>query len=125
MAGVPTANILQPGNISIVGGATRGLVSQLQLLKPQAYNKFTEKYGTEDFTWWLSTYAGMEEVKNRNFFWFENRGKLMTAVTNLTLVSNPAAGATVTVTIVTGDHFNSGTQSPYVLVKQYVWHLQT
>lgn len=112
MAGIPTSNILQPGAISIVGGATRGLVSQLQLLKPQAYSKFTEKYGTEDYTWWLSTYGGMEEVKNRNFFWFEDRGKLMVAVTNLTLVSSPAAGATVTVTIITGDHFNSGTQSP-------------
>lgn len=112
MAGIPTSNILQPGNISIVGGATRGLVSQLQLLKPQAYSKYTEKYGNEDFTWWLATYGGMEEVKNRNFFWFENRGKLMVAVTNLTQVTTPAAGATVTVTIVTGDHFNSGTQSP-------------
>jgi len=112
MAGIPTANILQPGNISIVGGATRGLVSQLQLLKPQAYSKYTEKYGNEDFTWWLATYGGMEEVKNRNFFWFENRGKLMVAVTNLTQVTTPAAGATVTVTITAGDHFNSGTQSP-------------
>ena len=112
MAGIPTANILQPGNVSIVGGATRGLVSQLQLLKPIAYNKYTQKYGNEDFTWWLATYAGMEEVQNRNFFWFENRGKLMVAVTNLSQVTSPAAGATVTVTISVGDHFNAGTQSP-------------
>lgn len=112
MAGIPTSNILQPGNISIVGGATRGLVSQLQLLKPQFYNKYTEKYGNEDFTWFLSTYAGMEKVENRNFFWFENRGKLMVAITNLTQVTTPAAGAIVTVTIPSGDHFNSGTQSP-------------
>jgi len=36
-AGIPTSNILQPGNISLSGGATRGLVSDLQLLTPQAY----------------------------------------------------------------------------------------
>ena len=78
--GIPTSNILQPGNISLTGGVTRQLVSDLQLLTPQYYKNYVEKYGSEDFTWWLSTYAGMEEVKNRDYFWFENRGKLITGV---------------------------------------------
>ncbi len=67
--GIPTSNILQPGNISLTGGVTRQLVSDLQLLTPQYYKNYVEKYGSEDFTWWLSTYAGMEEVKNRDYFW--------------------------------------------------------
>ena len=74
MAGIPTSNILQPGNISIVGGVNRALVSSLQLLTPQYYKSYTEKYGNEDYTWWLATYGGMEEVKNQQYFWFENRG---------------------------------------------------
>lgn len=109
--GIYTGNILQPGSISLPQ-ANRALVSQLQLLTPQYYKTYVEKYGNEDFTWWLATYAGMEEVKNRDYFWFENRGKLMEAVTTANTVSNPAVGATVTITLAAGDHYNNGTQSP-------------
>jgi len=111
MAGIPTANILQPGNISIVGGVTRALVSDLQLLTPQFYKDYVEKYGNEDFTWWLATYGGMEEVLNREYFWFENRGKLMTGIQTAADVS-AGAGATITLTLASGFHYNSGTQVP-------------
>ena len=80
MAGIPTGNILQPGGISLSSGVNRALISDLQLLTPQYYNKYVEKYGNEEFFQWLATYAGMEEVKNRDYFWFENRGKLMLGV---------------------------------------------
>ena len=109
--GIPTSNILQPGNISIQGGANRQLVSDLQLLTPQYYKSYVEKYGSEDFTWWLATYAGMEEVKNRDFFWFENRGKLITSVQAAANV--PAAtGAIITLTLASGYHYNNGTEAP-------------
>ena len=109
--GIPTGNILQPGEISLSTGANRALVSQLQLLKPQWYKKYVEKYGNEDFTWFCSTYGGMEQVYNQQYFWFENRGKLMPAITNLNNVSAPV-NTSVTVTLSPGDHFNSGTQAP-------------
>jgi hypothetical protein len=109
--GIPTSNILQPGNISLTGGVTRQLVSDLQLLTPQYYKNYVEKYGSEDFTWWLSTYAGMEEVKNRDYFWFENRGKLITGVQAAANVA-ATAGNTITLTLAAGFHYNSGTQSP-------------
>lgn len=111
MAGIPTSNILQPGAISVTGGADRALISQLQLLTPQYYNRYVEKYGNEDYTWWLATYGGMEQVKNQEFFWFENRGKNMLAVSNLTAVNAPAAGATVTVTVSDG-YYDSGIYNP-------------
>lgn len=110
-AGIPTSNILQPGNISLSGGVTRQLVSDLQLLTPQFYKDYVEKYGNEDFTWWLATYAGMEQVMNRDYFWFENRGKLITGVQTAADVS-ASAGATITLTLATGFHYNSGTQTP-------------
>src|ERR1700753_1966582 len=107
-AGIPTSNILQPGAISISGGVNRALVSQLQLLKPAFYNKYTEKYGNEDYTWWLATYGGMEKAVNRDFFWFENRGKLMIAVTNLNAVNAPIAGAVINnVQISASDYYTS------------------
>ena len=109
--GIPTSNILQPGNIALAGGVTRQLVSDLQLLTPQYYKNYVEKYGSEDFTWWLATYAGMEEVKNRDFFWFENRGKLISGVKAAANVA-AGAGATITLTLATDFHYNSGTQSP-------------
>lgn len=112
MAGIPTSNILQPGNISITGGVDRALVSQLQLLKPHYYSKFVEKYGDENYTWWLQTYGGMEIVKGREYFWFENRGKLMTAVGVAANVAANTNGATVTFTLAVADHYNGGTQTP-------------
>lgn len=109
MAGIPTSNILQPGAVALQ--ANRALISNLQLLTPQYWNMYVEKYGNEDFTWWLSTFGGMEEVKNQEFFWFESRGKLMLAVNNLTQVTTPAAGATVTITISNG-YFDSNQENP-------------
>ena len=114
-SGIPTSNILQPGVIATSGGVNRALISNLQLLTPQYYNKYVQKYGSEVYDYffqWLATFGGMEQVKNRNYFWFESRGKNQIAVTNLAAVNAPAAGATVTVNIPTGDLYNAGTQSP-------------
>ena len=107
MPSIPTGNILQPGSITVAGGASRALISTLQLLTPQFYKSYVETYGDEAFFMWLATYSGMEEVKNRDFFWFENRGKLMLSVTNLSAVVAPAAGQSVTVSISAGDYYTS------------------
>lgn len=112
MAGIPTGNILQPGQISTTAGADRALMSQLQILKPHWYNKFTEKYGEENWTWFVSTFGGMEEVKGRDYFWFENRGKLMQAVGVAANVTANTPGATITLTLAPSFHYNSGTQTP-------------
>lgn len=112
MAGIATANILQPGNIAVSGGANRALVSNLQLLTPQYYRQFVEKYGAENWTWWLATYGGMEVVKNRNFFWFENRGKLQIGIQLASNATGATAGATVTCTLAAGFHFDSGVDTP-------------
>ena len=109
-AGIPTSNILQPGSISLQS-QNRQLMVDLQLLTPQYYKQYTEKYGNEDFTWWLAAHSGMEEVKNQNFFWFENRGKLMPGVVNNGTVA-AGVGANVTLTLSSESYFNSGTESP-------------
>ena len=114
MAGIPTSNILQPGIIRVTGGATQAIISGLQLLTPQYYNKYIEKYGPEMYDYffqWIGAFDGQHVVKNRNFFWFESRGKNQFASTNLAAVVGPAAGATVTVNIPASDLYSSGTYS--------------
>jgi hypothetical protein len=114
-SGIPTANINQPGVISVTGGVNLAVISGLQLLTPQYWNKYVEKYGSEAYDYffqWLGTFGGMEQVKNQNFFWWESRGKNQIAITNLTQVTSPAAGATVTVNIPASQLFSSGTYSP-------------
>lgn len=114
MAGIPTSNILQPGMIKVTGGATQAIISGLQLLTPQSYNKYIEKYGPEMYDYffqWIGAFDGQHVVKNRNFFWFESRGKNQFAATNLAAVVAPAAGATVTVNVPASDLYSSGTYS--------------
>ncbi len=114
-SGIPTTNIVQPGVITTSGGTTRAIISNLQLLTPQYYAKYGQKYGQELYNYffeWLATFDGIQIVKNQNFFWFESRGKNQLAVTNLAQVNAPAAGATVTVNIPASQLYSSGTLSP-------------
>ncbi len=115
MAGIPTSNILQPGVINPgSNGTPLSIISGLQLLTPQYWNKYVERYGSEAYDYffqWLATFGGMELVKNQNFFWYESRGKNQIAVSNLTQVTSPAAGATVTVDIPASQVYD-GTYSP-------------
>lgn len=109
--GIPVSNILQPPAISMAQ-QNRQLMVDLQILKPQWYSKFTERFGNQDLTWWLNATAGMELVKNRNFFWFERRGKLMVAITVASPVSTPSANATITVSLSLADVFTTDNECP-------------
>jgi len=114
--GIPTSNILQPGVVNPGSAGTNlSIISGLQLLTPQYWNKYVERYGSEAYDYffqWLGTFGGMEVVKNQNFFWYESRGKNQIAVTNLVQVTTPSAGATVTVNIPASQLYSSGTYSP-------------
>jgi len=111
MAGIPTNNILQPSAIS-QSVQNRQLMVEQQILSPQYYKKYTERFGEQKWNIWLSTFAGMEAVKNQNFFWFESRGKKMVAITTASQINTPAPSATITVTLSSVDYLNSGTEAP-------------
>jgi len=96
-----TDNVKHPGGVSTAVG--RQLMSDLQIINPKVYPYFVDKYGSENYTAFLSTYAGMEEVKGQKFSHFESKGKNQFAVTVSTLITAPAAGATVSLTITAGD----------------------
>lgn len=111
MAGISTSNIASPNLISLPA-ANYELISDLQLLAPHFYKQFVNKFGEQNFTTWLSTFGGIERVEGREFFHFEDTGKLMGAVTIKTAVVAPAAGATVTIALSVNDHWDAGTKSP-------------
>jgi hypothetical protein len=113
--GIPVTNITTPSSVVTNGGVIgKNIITYLQMLTPQYYNVITKRYGNEDFTWWLSTYGGMEEVKNDTFFWFERDGKLMIGVETSGAVTNITAGGNVTVTISNNDVWsdNGTNESP-------------
>lgn len=112
MATIPTSGVSRPGAISLPNSGY-DLIATQQLLAPHYWTEFVRNYGAQDFTTWLKTFGGMEVVEGRDFFHFEDTGKLMQSVTVKTTVSAPAAGATVTITADTTDYYDSGSKSAF------------
>lgn len=52
----------------------KSLFKDLELLTPHYYKEYVEKYGNEDFTWWLSGINKMP-MRGAEFQYFEN-GKI-------------------------------------------------
>lgn len=93
--------VLQPGNVQPTGGqVARQFVSDLSILKPQYYDKFIEKYGSQNYTQLLEALGMKATVPSREFFHFETKGKLHSAVQlDGGALVNVAAGAPVDVAI--------------------------
>ncbi len=104
---------LVPSSISLPVSNRGVLLTDLQLLAPHCYKDFVENYGQQSYITILDMLGKTERIKGRDFFHFENRGKLHSKVTVQTAVVAPAAGADVTVVATAGDHTNSGTWSPW------------
>lgn len=107
------ASPLMPSNISQAVSNRAILLTDLQMLKPHCYPQFVENYGQQSYIVILDMLGKTEKIQGRDYHHFENRGKLHSKVTVQTAVVAPAAGADVTVVATAGDHFNSGTQSPW------------
>lgn len=92
---------LQPGSVQPTGGQVgRQFVSDLSILKPQYYDKFIEKYGSQNYTQLLEALGMKAVVPSREFFHFESKGKLHSAVQlNGGALASVAAGAAIDVEI--------------------------
>ena len=101
--------VLQPGNVQPTAGQVgRQFVSDLSILKPQYYDKFIEKYGSQNYTQLLEALGMKATVPSREFFHFETKGKLHSAVQlNGGALSSVAAGASIDVTIA-NDYVENG-----------------
>jgi hypothetical protein len=104
--------VSQPGNVQPTAGQVgRQFVSDLSILKPQYYDKFIEKYGSQNYTQLLEALGMKATVPSREFFHFESKGKLHSAVQlNGGALSSVAAGASIDVTI--ADAYVDGGKSP-------------
>lgn len=93
--------VLQPGNVQPTAGQVgRQFVSDLSILKPQYYDKFIEKYGSQNYTQLLEALGMKATVPSREFFHFETKGKLHSAVQlDGSALSSVAPGAEISVTI--------------------------
>jgi hypothetical protein len=101
--------VLQPGNVvTSTGQVNRQFVSDLSILKPQYYDKFIEKYGSQNYTQLLEALGMKATVPSREFFHFESRGKLHSAVQlSGGALASVAAGAAIDVTI-SSSYVNGG-----------------
>ena len=102
--------VLQPGNVQL-NGVTRSFMSDLSILKPQYYPQFIEKYGSQNYAQLLEALGMKATVPSREYFHFESRGKLHSAVQlDGGALDNVAAGAAINVAIAAG--YVSGGRSP-------------
>jgi len=93
-------------------GLTRGIVSDLSILKPQYYPKFISKYGAQNYTMLLEMLGFKGQVKSQVIRHFEDLGKMHQAVQVKTNVTGATNGSAVTFELTTGSHYDSGTKSP-------------
>lgn len=102
--------VLQPGNVQL-SGVTRSFMSDLSILKPQYYPQFIEKYGSQNYAQLLEALGMKATVPSREYFHFESRGKLHSAVQlDGGALDNVAAGAAVNVAIASA--YVNGGRSP-------------
>lgn len=102
--------VLQPGNVQL-SGVTRSFMSDLSILKPQYYPQFIEKYGSQNYAQLLEALGMKATVPSREYFHFESRGKLHSAVQlDGGALDAVAAGAAVNVAIASA--YVNGGRSP-------------
>lgn len=102
--GIPITNIGQPG-AAAVPQVTRQFISDLQILKRNFWKEYVQKYGEQDYFMWLSTFAGMEKTTNRDYYWYEDIGKLMLSAATTGAVTQGSLGANVVLTLSADSHF--------------------
>lgn len=102
--------VSQPGSVQL-SGVTRSFMSDLSILKPQYYPQFIDKYGSQNYAQLLEALGMKATVPSREYFHFESKGKLHSAVQlDGGALDNVAAGAAVNVAI--SNSFVSGGKSP-------------
>lgn len=61
---------------------TKSLIGDLQLLTPQFYKSYIDKYGSHDFAWWLNEIGKAKNQSGNEYFWFESNNKTKTGCSN-------------------------------------------
>lgn len=104
---------LQPAGVN-ASSMNLAFITGLQVQDRSFLPDLIDVYGNQNYTHLLEMLGQKEEVTNQAFYHYETRGKLHAAiqVSGATTPASPTAGQSVTVTLASGSHFSSGTQSP-------------
>lgn len=105
-----TTPVTTPANYSDPSITRYGLISGLNIVNVHAYNAFVEKYSFMPYTT-VAALSGQEmKAENKQFSWYESRGRYMGFVTANADVS-VSASAPATITAGTVSYTQSGTKS--------------
>src|SRR5690348_10611195 len=104
---------LSPGAVSILNGANRQFLNDMNVILPQYEKELIGKYGQEMAIIWELLGQTIVEARTitRSFEHFEGR-RLRQHISVNADVTGASAGASITVTLTSADHYNSGKQSP-------------
>lgn len=98
--------VLQPAGVS-QSSVNRSFISDLNLIKPQAYDKFIDKYGAQNYVGILDMLGNSATVASREFFHFESRGKLHSSAVVGTITGGATAGSAVTINVTSASTNNA------------------
>ena len=111
MADLITSPSSTPANYSDPSITRYGLISGLNIVNVHAYNKFHETYGFVPYASLAQIMGNEQEVaENKEFKWYQSRGRALGFVTSSTAVT-VAAGAPATIIVGAGGYSQSGTKS--------------
>lgn len=102
---------LQPAGVG-VSQVQRSFITAFSMQDRSFLKELEYIYGKEDFTWFLGSMGKKTKVTNQEFYHWETRSRLHASVQVASFTGFAGAGDDGTVTIASGFHLNSGTQSP-------------
>jgi len=99
-----------PANYSDPSITRAGLISGLNIVNVHALDKFYETYGWAPYSSLAELMGNEEKSPNKQFLWYQSRGRVMGFVTASATVS-VAANAPATITVGAGSYSQAGTKS--------------
>lgn len=103
---------LQPGSVALSTGVNRAFITAFNMQDRSYLGELDYLYGSESFVWLMESMGNKTKVSNKEFYHWEQRGKLTPSVQIASFTGFGSAGASGVITLTSGSHLNSGTQSP-------------
>ncbi len=99
-----------PASYSVPSMTRYGLINELNVVNIHAYNKYIEKFGFVPYVLAQELAGNEEQAENKEFKWYEEKGRNLGFFTAQTTVSG-AAGAAIVVLLSAGDYSAGGVRS--------------
>lgn len=100
-----------PAGVAL-SSVNRAFITAFSMQDRSYLGELDYQYGNESYVWLMESMGNKTKVTNKEFYHWENRGKLHHSIQVASATGFAGAGANGTVTLASGSHLNSGTQSP-------------